>query len=298
MPGTKLSATIASIAAIARVRSAGRMKRRSISALAFGATVLTVCPPLIVPTLQLMPFGRSVSACSRMIFCAISSMALMPSAWLLPECAALPVTSRRMNTPPLRPVTTPPPGRPGSLLKTARAARASVMISSFDDGEPISSSAVKSAVTGAGAAANLLSAAMTKALMASPAFMSAQPGPDALPSAMRNGRRMASPCPNTVSRWPISRIGALPRARAVADTRANGVAEAFIGEHFEADVVAREKAAQLRADGVDAGLVIGAAVDVHQRSHETDHGLALAGEPVEHRGFFFGKRRHSASIYL
>ena len=193
-----------------------------------------------------------------------------------------------MNTPPLRPVTTPPPGRPGSLLKTARAARASFMMSSFDDGEPISSSAVKSAVIGAGAAANFLSAAMTKALMASPAFMSAQPGPDALPSAMRNGRRTASPCPNTVSRWPINRIGALPAPAPSPDAGTDGVAETLIGQHIEADVVAREKAAQLRADRVDAGLVVGSAVDVHERRHEGDHGLALAGEPVEHRGFFFG----------
>ena len=59
------------------------------------------------------------------------------------------------------------------------------------------------------------------------------------------------------------------------------------GDDIEADVVAREKAAQLRADGIDAGLVVGAAVDVHQRGDETDHGVTLAGEPVEHRGFFW-----------
>jgi hypothetical protein len=87
-------------------------------------------------------------------------------------------------------------------------------------------------------------------------------------------------------------------APAPSPTHANGVAEAFVRQHIEPDVVAREKAAQLRADGIDAGLVVGAAVDIHERSHEADHGLALAGEPVEHRGFVFGQRRHSVSIYL
>ena len=44
-------------------------------------------------------------------------MALMPISKLAPECAALPVTSKRMNTPPLRPVTAAPSARPGSELK-------------------------------------------------------------------------------------------------------------------------------------------------------------------------------------
>ena len=58
------------------------------------------------------------------ILCAISPMALMPFSKLPPECAALPITSKRMNTPPLRPVTTLPLGRPGSELNTQRACRA------------------------------------------------------------------------------------------------------------------------------------------------------------------------------
>ncbi len=43
-------------------------------------------------------------------------MALIPTEKLLPECAALPTTSKRMNTPPLRPVVIFPVGRPGSEL--------------------------------------------------------------------------------------------------------------------------------------------------------------------------------------
>ena len=54
-------------------------------------------------------------------------MALMPISKLAPECAALPVISKRMNTPPLRPVTAAPRARPGSELNT-RARRARVLL--------------------------------------------------------------------------------------------------------------------------------------------------------------------------
>jgi hypothetical protein len=93
------------------------------------------------------------------------------------EAAALPVTSTRMNTPPLRPVTTPPPGRPGSELNTQRAPRATRSMIGRDAGVAISSSPVMSPVTGAGAPPKRLKAASTKALTTSPAFMSATPGP-------------------------------------------------------------------------------------------------------------------------
>ena len=203
-----------------------------------------------------------------------------------------------MNTPPLRPVTTPPPGRPGSLLKTARAARASFMMSSFDDGEPISSSAVKSAVIGAGAAANFLSAAMTKALMVEPRLHvgATRAGRLAVGDAERTAHGLALPEHGVAMAHQQDRrvAGACP----VPDAGTNGVAETLIGQHLEADVVARKEAAQLRADRIDAGLVVGAAVDVHERRHEGDHGLALAGEPIKHRGFFLGERGHFGSVQL
>ena len=194
------------------------MYRRSISAVALGATVLTVCPPEIVPTLQVIPRSGSVSACSLTILRAISSIALMPSLPVLAACAALPITSIRMNFKPLRPVMTPPPGRPGSLLNTARAVRAVSLISSLDDGEPISSSEVNSAVIGDGATANRAKAASTNALTATPDFMSLQPGPEPRPSAIRNGRRPASPIGKTVSRWPSSNTGAFDALAATLST--------------------------------------------------------------------------------
>src|SRR5207237_534677 len=84
--------------------------------------VLTVCPPEITPTLSVMPFGGSLSACSASVLCASSLMALMPASKLAPECAALPVISKRMNRQPLRPVTAAPRARPGSELKQTRVA--------------------------------------------------------------------------------------------------------------------------------------------------------------------------------
>ena len=112
-----------------------------------------------------------------MILRASSSIAEMPSVKLPPECAALPVISIFMNTPPLRPVTTLPLGRPGSELNTARARRASASMIGRQAGEPISSSEVNSPTSGAGAPPNFLNAASTKAFITSPAFMSATPGP-------------------------------------------------------------------------------------------------------------------------
>ena len=104
-------------------------------------------------------------------------MALMPASKLAPECAALPVISKRMNTPPLRPVTAMPGPRPGSELNTARAGRANRSITSRENGEPISSSPVNSAVTGAAAPPNFFSAARTKQFITRPDFMSETPGP-------------------------------------------------------------------------------------------------------------------------
>jgi hypothetical protein len=68
-------------------------------------------------------------------------------------------------------------GRPGSELKQTRAARACCSMIGRENGEPISSSPVNSATTGAGAPPNFLIAAMTKQFMTRPAFMSATPGP-------------------------------------------------------------------------------------------------------------------------
>ena len=118
--------------------------------------MLTVCPPETSPTFTVVPRVRSVIACSAMILRASSSIALMPSVNLPPECAALPVISIFMNTPPLRPVTTLPLGRPGSELNTARARRASASMIGRHAGEPISSSDGEQADQRRGRAAELL----------------------------------------------------------------------------------------------------------------------------------------------
>ena len=111
------------------------------------------------------------------ILCASSPMALMPFSKAPPECAALPVTSTRRNTPPLRPVTTLPLGRPGSELNTQRAPRATRSMTGREEGEPISSSLVTRPASGAGAPPKRWKAASTNALTTSPPFMSATPGP-------------------------------------------------------------------------------------------------------------------------
>ena len=140
--------------------------------------MLTVWPPDTTPTLSVMPFVGSVSACSASVLCASSLIALMPASKFAPECAALPVISKRMKQPPLRPVTTVPDARPGSELNTARARarmlldhrarerRADLLVAGEQRRAPC-----------AGAPPNFFTAASTKQFITSPAFMSATPGP-------------------------------------------------------------------------------------------------------------------------
>ena len=102
----------------------------------------------------------------------------MPISKLAPECAALPVISKRMNTPPLRPVTAAPGAAAGlGVEHDARRAAHAASITGRENGEPISSSPVNSAITGAGAPPNFLIAASTKQFITRPDFMSATPGP-------------------------------------------------------------------------------------------------------------------------
>ncbi|MNG26189.1 hypothetical protein D3C84_1111430 [compost metagenome] len=81
------------------------------------------------------------------------------------------------NTPPLRPVTTLPDGRPGSALKTKPACLPNVVIASLLSGEPISSSQVNRPVTSGTSLPLRAIAANRKAFMTMPDFMSATPGP-------------------------------------------------------------------------------------------------------------------------
>lgn len=139
--------------------------------------MFTLCPPETRPTFKVMPRLRSVSAWIATIFCASSPIALMPASKLPPEWDALPSMSKIEKTPPLRPVTTPPLGRPGSELKTTRASRAVASITSRPSGLPISSSPVKRPSSGPGAPPKRWKAARTNMFITRPAFMSATPGP-------------------------------------------------------------------------------------------------------------------------
>ena len=47
------------------------------------------------------------------------------------------------------------------------------------------------------------------------------------------------------------------------------------------------------ADRIDTGLVVAAAVGVHQRFQQRQHGAALTRQPVEDRLFVFGGFRHA-----
>ncbi|MCY1309511.1 hypothetical protein D9M70_596140 [compost metagenome] len=101
----------------------------------------------------------------------------MPSAKFAPECAALPSISMLKKTPPLRPVTTLPDGRPGSALNTKPACLPKCVIASLLSGDPISSSQVNRPVISGAASPKRAKAASRKAFITMPDFMSATPGP-------------------------------------------------------------------------------------------------------------------------
>ena len=70
----------------------------------------------------MIPRFRSVSACSACTLRASSSMADTPTSEIAARMRRLALDLQKEKTPPLRPVTTSPEGRPGSELNTARAA--------------------------------------------------------------------------------------------------------------------------------------------------------------------------------
>ena len=70
-----------------------------------------------------------------------------------------------------------------------------------------------------------------------------------------------------------------------ADRGADAIAELVVGDHVVADAVAVEETAERRAGAVDAGFIVGAAVDVDQLRQQAAHGLALPGQPIEHFAF-------------
>ena len=62
--------------------------------------------------------------------------------------------------------------------------------------------------------------------------------------------------------------------------------------------MAQEEAADMTADRVDAGLVVGAAVGVHQRLEQLQHRAVLGAEPVEDLLFAVAIRGHVHSDAL
>ena len=197
-----------------------------------------------------------------------------------------------MNTPPLRPVTTAPLARPGSELNTARARPASASISAREDGEPISSSEVKSATRGTDAAEALEGSQHERVhdqagLHVGDAWAVGAAVVDTERAAPRlTGRKYRVAMAHQQDRTVDART---------AEGRANGIAKFLVRDAVVRDAVIIEKAPHMHAGRVDAGLVVGIAVGVHQRFEQRQHGGALARKPVEHRTLF---TRHSPMVSI
>ena len=220
----------------------------------------------------------SVIACSATILCASSPMALTPCSKLPPEWAALPATSIFMKTPPLRPVTTLPEGRPGSELSTARAlprrllddrpagGRADLLVRGDEPDERRRR------------AAELVVGRKHESVHHEPGLHVAD--------ARAIGAPVLDP-ERAPARLPLREHGVavahehdrLVRSAGRADMGLDGIAEALVRHHRRLDAVLGEKAAEALADRVHARLVIGAGIDVHDLLEKGEHRVALAREP-------------------
>src|SRR5687767_13057479 len=72
---------------------------------------------------------------------------------------------------------------------------------------------------------------------------------------------------------------------AVADGRGDRIAVGRVGGDLARDAVLAEEAADMAADRVDPGLVVGTAVGVHQPLEQRHHRGVLTPEPVEDLAF-------------
>ena len=164
----------------------------------------------MTPTLQVTPGQRPVSAWSAGTRCAAARIALRPFSGSTPACAARPWIVIRASTMPLRELTMSPLARAHSNTNAASTPPASSRMIGVEVGEPISSSGLAtnhSRSNGSSPAARV-SAESAYRPVSRPPFMSVTPGPNAWPSATRNGRAAAVPGSNTVSIWPMSKPGA------------------------------------------------------------------------------------------
>jgi len=96
-----------------------------------------------------------------------------------------------------------------------------------------------------------------------------------------------------------ARVGAAVLLRPIPGHRgAQAIAVLGLRQRLDRDAVPVQEIAHHPAHGVDAGLVVAAAVDVHHAAQQVHHGAVLGGEPGGDGGFrrldvhgcSFGKR--------
>ena len=237
-----------------------------------------------------MPRSRSVSACSAWTLRASSSIALMPSVKLPPECAALPVTRNAENTPPLRPVTTLPDTRPGSRVEhhagpprlglDHRAAfRAADLLVAGEQADQRRRRAAK-----------LREGGKHEAVHHQPRLHvgDARAVGDAVADGERAARHLAVGEHGVAMAHQHDVAAGIARRPVPRHRGAQAVAVLLLAQRFDRDALRRHEALHHCADRIDARLVVAAAVDVHHLAQQRDHGVLLGGEPGGDLGFSGG----------
>ncbi len=139
--------------------------------LACPAMTLRAVPPLIVPTLIVVPLSWSASRVSWWTISASAWTALAPSVGLLPAWASTPCVVTVKIPTPLRSVLTSQP-TPGSSTSAARQSWAARSMCGRDFGLPSSSSPLNRNRTVGHGRSNARSASTAHTPVTSPAFMS------------------------------------------------------------------------------------------------------------------------------
>ena len=87
-------------------------------------------------------------------------------------------------------------------------------------------------------------------------------------------------------------------AQRVVEPYVDGVAVGLVGLDRRDEAVLLEEGDEAPADGVDAGLVVAAAVDVHELGQERQHGLLLRAEPLGNPCFLRGQCGHASPLQI
>lgn len=168
-------------------------------AVANPARTLVALPPSMRPMLTVVPLAGSAMAAAKTTNSASAWIALAPCSGASPACDSTPTAVTLTIPVPLRAVLTAP-SAVGSSTRVASTSAATCSMTGREDGEPISSSPLKTNVT-VGTSPLSLASFNAQIPCTRPVFMSKMPGPPSFgrPFAAAGTHSASVPVGHTVS---------------------------------------------------------------------------------------------------